>query len=58
MKKILENTDLIYDFFISKFNKDYIYFQIIYNGEPSDFLKTMSENDFNFDTQNKIWILK
>ena len=37
---------------------DYIYFQIIYNGEPSDFLKTMSENNFNFDTQNKTWTLK
>ena len=57
-EKILENTDLIYDFFVSKFNKDYVYFQIIYNGEPSDFLKTMSENDFNFDTQNKTWTLK
>ena len=58
LEKILENTDLIYDFFISKFNKDYIFFQIIYNGEPSNFLKTMSDNDLNFNTQNKIWILK
>ena len=39
LEKILENTDLIYDFFVSKFNKDYIFFQIIYNGEPSNFLK-------------------
>ena len=58
LEKVLENTDLIYDFFISKFNKDYIYFQIIYNGEPSNFLKSMSDNNLNFNTQNKIWILK
>ncbi len=57
-EKTLENTDLIYDFFISKFNKDHIYFQIIYNGEPSNFLKTMSDNNFTFNTQNKVWILK
>ena len=57
-ENILENTDLIYDFFISKFNQDYIYFKIIYNGEQSNFLKTMSDNNFNFDTQNKIWILR
>ena len=57
-EKILENTDLIYDFFISKFNKDYIHFEIIYNGESNNFLKIMSDNNFNFDIQNKTWILK
>ena len=57
-EKILDSTDLIYDFHISKLNKDYIYFQIIFNGEPSVFLKTMNDNNFNFDIQNKIWVLK
>ena len=44
--------------FLSKFNKDHIYFKIIYNGEPNFFLKTMSDKNFNFDTRNKVWILK
>ncbi len=57
-EKILTETDLIYDYNISKFDKDFIYFQIIFNGTPSIFLKTMGKNNFNFDTQNKIWILK
>ena len=57
-EKILNETDLIYDFYISKFDKDFIYYQIIFNGTPNNFLKSMNENNYNFDTQNKIWILK
>ena len=58
LEKTFQETYLIYDFYISKFSKDYTYFQIIFNGEPNAFLKKMSENNFNFDTQNKFCILK
>ena len=57
-EKTLNNTDLIYDFYISKYNKDNIYFKVIFNGEPDIFLKILSDKNFYFDTQNKIWILK
>ena len=57
-EKILGKTDLIYNFFISKFDKDFIYYQVIFNGTPNNFLEIMEENNYNFDTQNKIWLLK
>ena len=57
-EKILENTDLIYDFSIIKFDNDFVYYQIIFNGTPKNFLKTMGKNSFKFNTENKIWILK
>ena len=57
-EKILNETDLIYDFIIQKFNKDFIYYQIIFNGTPDIFLETMSDENYVFDTQNKIWHLK
>tara|TARA_Y100000992_G_scaffold88252_1_gene56792 strand:- start:3540 stop:4616 length:1077 start_codon:yes stop_codon:yes gene_type:complete len=57
-EKNLDELDLIYDFFIIKFDKDYIYYQIIFNSTPNNFLKTMKDYDFDFDTQNKIWRLK
>ena len=56
-KKMME-TDLIYDFFIKKFDKNFTYYQIIFNGTPSIFLKTMSENNYEFATQENIWQLK
>ncbi len=57
-EKLLTEMDLIYNFFISKITKDYVFYEIIFNGTPNFFLKSMSENNYNFDTQNKIWILK
>ena len=57
-EKVLNETDLIYDFFIVKFDKNFFYYQIIFNGTPSTFLKTMKNYNYNFDTQNIIWKIK
>ncbi len=57
-ENILYNDDLIYDFSIIKFDKDYVYYQVIFNGTPNNFLKSMNENKLDFNTQNLIWILK
>ncbi len=57
-ERALKSTDLIYDFSIIKFDQDFVHYQIIFNGTPNNFLKTMIKNKFNFDTQNKVWILK
>ena len=57
-EKILNQTDLIYKFFISNYDKDFTYYQIIFNGTPGNFLETMSSNGYNFDTQKRIWALQ
>ena len=57
-EKNLHQTDLIYDFFITKFDSKFTFYQIIFNGTPDNFLKIMNTFDYDFDTQNKIWILK
>ena len=57
-ENVLSNIDLIYSFDITKLNKDSIYYEIIFNGTPDIFLKLMSNNDFHFNTQNRIWTLK
>ena len=36
-EKVLDKTDLIYNYTISKFDKDFIYYQIIFNGTPNIF---------------------
>ena len=57
-EKILNNIDLIYDFYISKFdNKNNIY-QLIFNGTPDHFISIMNKKNYTIDTQNQIWILK
>ena len=57
-EKNLDEIDLIYEFNISRFDKNFTYYQIIFNGTPDNFLKTMRVFGYDFNTQNKIWILK
>ena len=57
-EKTLDENELVYDYYVSKFDKDYTFYQIIFNGNPNTFLKFMKDKDYTFYTQNKIWILK
>ena len=41
-----------------KYNKNFVIYNIIFNGTPNIFLKKMQENDFFINTQNKIWTLE
>ena len=57
-EKILTNIDLIYDFYILKFNNKNNIYKIIFNGSPDKFLKIMNKNNYEFDIQNQIWVLR
>ena len=58
IENIFKEIDLISYYSIKKFDKDYIYYEIIFNGTPQNFIKIMNDRNYNFDIQNKIWILK
>ena len=53
-ENILNQQDLIYDFSVIKYNKNFIIYNVIFNGTPIIFLEKMRKNEFNIDTQNKI----
>ena len=57
-EKKLANIDLIYDFYILKFNNKNNIYKIIFNGSPDKFLKIMNNNNYEFDIQNQIWTLR
>ena len=57
-EKTLDEVDLVNNYFISKFNKDYIFYEIIFNGTTTKFINIMKDQNYNFDTQRKVWILK
>ena len=54
----LNKVDLVSSFSINSFNKDFIFYDLIFNGTTKKFINLMKEENFNFDTQNKIWRLK
>ena len=57
-EKVLDELDLVYNFSIYKFDNNFVYYQIVFNGTPSLFLNLISDKDYNINTNNKLWILK
>jgi hypothetical protein len=57
-EKILDEVDLINSYSINKFDKDYIFYEIIFNGTTKNYINIMNSKGYNFDTQRKVWILK
>ena len=57
-EEILDNADLVYNYYIYKFNNKDSFYKIIFNGSPDYFLKFMKNKNYEFDIQNKIWSVK
>ena len=57
-ERTLSEIDLINNFFIYKFDNDFVYYQIVFNGTPSLFLNLMSDKKYMINTDNKLWVLK
>ena len=56
-EKILSDMDLIYNFYIYKFDNKDNFYRVIFNGTPNKFLEVMSYQNYDFEIKNKIWIL-
>jgi len=57
-EKTLDEMNLVYEYSILKYDKDFVYYQITFNGTPNNFLDLMKNKDFDLNTQNKTWFLK
>ena len=57
-EKTLDKIDLISNYSVSKFNKDFIFYELIFNGTTKTFINIMKNYNYDFDTQKKTWILK
>jgi len=57
-EKTLNKIDLISNYSINKFNKDFIFYEVIFNGTSTNFINIMKNENYSFDTQKKIWILE
>ena len=56
-EKILSDMDLIYNFSIYKFDNRNNFYKVIFNGTPDKFLEVMSNQNYDFEIKNKIWVL-
>ncbi len=57
-EKTLEQLNLISFYLIKKFDRDYSFYEIVFNGTSINFINMMREYDYKFNTEKKIWTLK
>jgi len=56
-EKILSDMDLIYNFYIYKFDNKNNFYRVIFNGTPDKFLEVMSDQNYDLEIKSKIWVL-
>ena len=57
-ENLVNNLDLVSDFYILSFNNKNIYYKIIYNGTPKKLLTSILESGFEIENDNKNWNIK
>ena len=54
----LNDIELVNDYSIQKFNKKFIFYEILFNGTVQNFINIMENKNYNLNTQKKIWTLE
>ncbi len=54
----LNEIDLISDYSIQKFNKEFIFYEILFNGTVQNFINIMKNKKYNLNTQKKVWTIE
>jgi len=57
-EKVMDNVDLIYDYYVTSITNKNMNYKIIFNGSPKQFLKIMEERNLDIDIENEIWKIK
>ena len=56
-EKILSDMDLIYNFYIYKFDNKNNFYKVIFNGTPDKFIEVMGYQNYDLEIKKKIWVL-
>ena len=54
----LLNIELVNDYSIQKFNKDFIFYEILFNGTVQNFINIMKNKNYNLNTEKKVWTIE
>jgi len=58
LEAVLEDIDLISNFYILKFDNKQTQYKVIYNGSPKKFFNDMSNRNFKLVMENSVWTVK
>ena len=54
----LNEIDMVSDYSIQKFNKEFIFYEVLFNGTVQNFINIMKNKKYNLNTQKKVWIIE
>ena len=54
----LNEIDLVSDYSVQKFDKEYIFYKVLFNGTVQNFINIMKNKKYNLNTQKKVWIIE
>ena len=54
----LNEIDLVSDYSIQKFNREFIFYEVLFNGTVQNFINIMKNNEYSLNTQKKVWIIE
>ena len=54
----LSEIDLVNDYSIQKFNKEFVFYEVLFNGTVQNFINIMKNKKYNLNTQKKIWMIE
>ncbi len=57
-ESVLDDIELVNDFFIKRFDKEFVLYEILFNGTVQNFINIMQNKDYNLNTQKKIWTME
>ncbi len=54
----LSEIDLVSDYSVQKFNKEFIFYEVLFNGTVQNFINIMKNKNYNLNTQKKVWMIE
>ena len=54
----LNEIDLVSDYSVQKFNKEFIFYEVLFNGTVQNFINIMKNKKYNLNTQKKVWMIE
>jgi len=54
----LNEIDMVSDYFIEKFDKEFVFYEVLFNGTVQNFINIMKNKKYNLNTQKKVWMIE
>ncbi len=54
----LNEIDMVSGYSVEKFDKEFIFYQVLFNGTVQNFINIMKNKKYNLNTQKKVWMIE